>query len=133
MEALAHETAPLGLRTLVIEPGRFRTELLSQTNLQVKQEGNDPTKQDKSEDYSSFYKSTVPNVSKESGNQPGDPVKLVSIVIDLVRKEGVAEGREVPLRMFLGGDAWDEVGEKLRKTIKDFEAWENVTRSTDHV
>lgn len=52
-------------------------------------------------------------------------------MLDLVRGEGVAAGREVPLRVLLGNDAWDEVNGKLRRTMKEYEAWEDVTKSTD--
>ncbi|GFF27394.1 uncharacterized oxidoreductase YusZ, partial [Aspergillus udagawae] len=37
VESLWRETEPLGLRTLLIEPGRFRTLLLSSSNLKVAQ------------------------------------------------------------------------------------------------
>lgn len=60
-------------------------------------------------------------------------MRLAEIVLDLVRREGVAAGREVPLRVLLGNDAWDEVNGKLRGTMKDYEEWENVTKSTDFV
>ena len=82
-------------------------------------------------DHAEVYQDVLPSIAGEDGKQPGDPQKLASIVLDLVRREGVAEGREVPLRMFLGNDAWEEVGLKLRTTLKDFEDWEQVTRSTD--
>lgn len=48
-----------------------------------------------------------------------------------MRGEGVAAGREVPLRVLLGNDAWDEVNGKLRKTMREYEEWEDVTKSTD--
>jgi hypothetical protein len=35
VESLWRETEPLGLRNLLIEPGRFRTQLLSSSNLKI--------------------------------------------------------------------------------------------------
>lgn len=125
MESLANETASLGLQTLLIEPGRFRTKLLSSNNLKVKSPAS------KSTDYRSYYDKMFPAVSNEDGRQPGDPEKLVSILIDLVRQEGVAKNRERPFRMLLGRDAHEEVGQKLRETLRTFEDWEKVTLSTD--
>lgn len=82
-------------------------------------------------EYARFYDEVLPGIAEESGNQPGDPGKLAEIVVDLVRGEGVATGKKVPLRVAFGQDAWDEVGGKLKRTLRDMEEWEEVTRSTD--
>ena len=99
--------------------------MLSSSNLKIKK-GVEAVPE-----YERFYEETLPSIAAESGNQPGDPRKLVDIVLDLVKGEGVAEGRKVPLRVLLGQDAWEEVGGKLRGTLADMQEWEAVTRSTD--
>jgi hypothetical protein len=53
-------------------------------------------------------------------------------VLDLVRKEGIAEGKEVPLRMPLGIDVYDDVKAKCEETLKLLEEWKGVIRSTDY-
>lgn len=142
IEALAQETHPLGLRTLLIEPGRFRTELLSQRNLKLKPSSSShhnaaTTTEDNNinpkipESYATFHSTMGPAIAAESGNQPGDPTRLVEIVIDLVKGEGVAVEREVPLRVVLGKDAYEEVGGTLRGVLESMQAWEGVGRSTD--
>lgn len=69
----------------------------------------------------------------EDQAQPGDPTKLVEIVLDLVRDEGIAAGRHVPFRLPLGTDCFDDVKEKCAETIKMLEEWQDVIRSTDFV
>ena len=43
------------------------------------------------------------------GNQPGDPKKAVELMIDLVKGEGCAADRAVPLRLPIGRDGQDYV------------------------
>lgn len=128
VESLSKEVSSFGIKTLLIEPGRFCTKLLSSRNLKMRTTDGSSNSH---KDYDQFYQEVFPSIASEDGNQPGDPEKLASIVLDLVRGEGIAKERKVPLRMFLGEDAWDEVGLKLRTTLKDFEDWEQVTRSTN--
>lgn len=71
-------------------------------------------------------------LARESERQPGDPVKLSEIVVDLVRGEGVAKGREVPFRLPLGIDCYDEIKAKCEETLKLLEDWKDVIRGTDH-
>jgi NAD(P)-dependent dehydrogenase (short-subunit alcohol dehydrogenase family) len=124
VESLAHETTPFGLKTLVVEPGRFRTQLLSASNLKVK------LPESRISDYAQYY-AALDNIAAESNTQPGDPQKLASIVVDLVRGEGVVKNKKIPLRIQLGQDAWDQVGEHLRGTLGHMDEWESVIKSTD--
>ena len=124
VESLWRETTPLGIRTLLIEPGRFRTKLLSGTNRK--------TKASAIADYAGLSDSKTEGLASEDMNQPGDPVKLVEIILDLVRKEGVAKGREMPFRMPLGVDCFDDIKVKSEDTLALLEEWRDVIRSTDY-
>ncbi|KAF7114967.1 hypothetical protein CNMCM5793_000737 [Aspergillus hiratsukae] len=86
VESLWRETEPLGLRTVVIEPGRFRTLLLSSGNLKIAQ-SSIPDYSGRSEEFQKM-------LAMEDCTQPGDVEKGVSIILDLVRADGVAAGKE---------------------------------------
>ncbi|CAI6331460.1 unnamed protein product [Periconia digitata] len=123
VEGLHAETAHLGLKTLLIEPGRFRTNLLSSSSMK--------SRPSDIPEYAERSRAQMEGLAGEDQNQPGDPVKLVEIVLDLVRGEGVAQGMEVPFRLPLGVDCYTDVKEKCEATLATLETWKNVTRSTD--
>lgn len=75
-----------------------------------------------------FYADFAP---KLHGNQLGDPKKLAELTVDLVRGEGVAKGKEPPLFLPLGSDAFADTKEKAERTLKVLEEWEEVIKSTD--
>lgn len=58
-----------------------------------------------------------------NGKQPGDPVKGFNVMIDIVRGEGFAKGKTVPLSILLGTDCYNQV--------KGMEDWKELTCSTD--
>ena len=125
MESLWRETAPLGnIRTLLIEPGRFRTKFLSSSNRK--------TKASEITDYNELSQSKNEGLAKEDQRQPGDPVKLVEIVLDLVREEGVAAGKEIPFRLPLGVDAYEEIKKKVDDMQRLLEEWAPTILSTNY-
>ncbi|KAJ9615700.1 hypothetical protein H2200_001776 [Cladophialophora chaetospira] len=124
VESLYHETSHLGIQTLLIEPGRFRTLLLSSQNMRAA-----PTKVAENAE---FNKARLDGLATENQRQPGDPGKLSEIVVDLVRREGVAKGREVPFRLPLGIDCFNDVQAKCEETLKLLEDWKDVIRGTDY-
>lgn len=65
------------------------------------------------------------------GNQPGDTVKLVDIIIDVVKGEGVAEGKSIPRSIQIGTDCYNGVKEDLTKRLEILEEWRDVSTSTD--
>ena len=66
-----------------------------------------------------------------NNKQPGDPRKLVQVILDVVRAEGVAEGRTAPLGLPLGSDCFAVVKETLARTANVLTEWEDVIKSTD--
>ena len=83
-------------------------------------------------DCGEFSANLLTGLAGEDRTQPGDPVKLVEIILDLVRQEGVAEGKEVPFRLPLGIDCYDDIKAKCEETLRLLKDWEHVIRSTDH-
>ena len=90
-ESLAPEVAPFGIRTMIVEPGFFRTELLTpeSTSYAASTIG----------DYSERTEQTVTAWKGMNGLQGGDPAKLAVALVQL------AELDEPPLRFAAGADA----------------------------
>ncbi|KAI1632957.1 hypothetical protein F4809DRAFT_644939 [Biscogniauxia mediterranea] len=124
VECLSRETAELGIKTLLIEPGRFKTKLLSTGSAQVI-----PTR---IPDYAASNTTFVHRIAAEDQMQPGDTGKGVRIIVDLVRREGHAATREVPFRLPLGRDCYDTIKEKCEETLAVLRDWESVIKSTDY-
>jgi NAD(P)-dependent dehydrogenase (short-subunit alcohol dehydrogenase family) len=118
-EALAIETAPLGIKVTAVEPGLFSTNFLDESSLF------------KSENSIADYKDTVGQmrsvVGGLHGNQPGDPAKLGQAFIQLANSENP------PVHLPLGKDTITFYREKISKLEKEISDWKAVTNSTDHV
>ena len=65
------------------------------------------------------------------GNEPGDSVKAVELMIELVKETGIAGGKTVPLRVPIGTDGLERVRAKCQETLKICDEWEQVAKSTD--
>src|SRR3982751_3166954 len=90
-ESLAPEVAPFGIRTMIVEPGFFRTELLTPESTSYAESTI--------EDYAVRGEQTVAAWQGMDGQQGGDPAKLANALIKL------AELDEPPLRFAAGADA----------------------------
>ncbi len=91
MESLTPEIAPFGIRTMLIEPGFFRTELLTDDSTTYAQ----PT----IEDYAERSREIVAAWKSMHGKQGGDPAKLADALVRLVAL------KEPPARFAAGADA----------------------------
>ena len=91
MESLAPEIADFGIRTMLVEPGFFRTELLSNESTTYAP----PT----IDDYAERTREIVAAWKDMDGKQGGDAAKLASALVTLVGLE------EPPARFAAGADA----------------------------
>ncbi len=91
MESLTPEIAPFGLRTMLVEPGFFRTELLTTNSTTYAKLSIS--------DYAERTKETVSAWNGMNGKQGGDPAKLADVLVQLA---GMAEP---PARFAAGADA----------------------------
>src|SRR5215204_5073147 len=91
IESLAPEVAPFGIRTMLVEPGFFRTELLTPQSTQYAEPSI--------EDYAERTTATVEAWHGMDGKQSGDPAKLADALVQLAALE------EPPVRFAAGADA----------------------------
>jgi NAD(P)-dependent dehydrogenase (short-subunit alcohol dehydrogenase family) len=91
MESLAPEIAPFGIRTMLVEPGFFRTELLTLDSTTYAKPSID--------DYAQRTQETVAAWRGMDGKQGGDPAKLANALVKLA---GLGEP---PARFAAGVDA----------------------------
>ncbi|KAG8857069.1 hypothetical protein FRB96_005999 [Tulasnella sp. 330] len=121
-ESLNLEVSPMGIKVHCIEPGYFKTSLLTQV---TNYEPRIPA-------YHDMATKRHELISEYDGHQPGDPQRLAEIVVDIARQEGIAKGgREVPVTLPLGADAYQMVKGALAKNEKTLEEWRDVIKSTD--
>src|SRR5947207_13944460 len=118
MESLAPEVAPFGIRTMLVDPGFFRTELLT----------DDSTKwpEPSIEDYADKTRQTVSAWKKMNGLQGGDPAKLAKALIQL------ASQPEPPLRWPAGADAIETFEKKANELLAQANAHRALSSSLAH-
>ncbi|WP_037912832.1 oxidoreductase [Actinacidiphila yeochonensis] len=113
-EALRAEVAPLGIRTLIVEPGAFRTTLYGNTTASAR----------RVEDYAATVGATRAMVDGGDGGQPGDPARAAAVII------AALEAEETPLRLPLGADGVDAVLGHLDEVRAEVEAWRERASDT---
>jgi NAD(P)-dependent dehydrogenase (short-subunit alcohol dehydrogenase family) len=118
MESLAPELAPFGVRTMLVEPGFFRTELLSA--------GSTTYAEPSIADYAQRTRETVAAWNGMDGKQGGDPAKLAGA---LVRLAGL---KEPPLRFAAGADAVQAFESKAAALLAQADAHRALSSSLSH-
>jgi NAD(P)-dependent dehydrogenase (short-subunit alcohol dehydrogenase family) len=124
-EALRDEVAEFGIQVGAIEPGGFRSNLLSSKNM--KGPSNRIQDYDKSK-----LRTTETHVSQLDQNQPGDVAKGVKIMVDIITGTGMAEGKCLPGRLIVGSDAYEMIRSVCETHIRTFDNWKDVIIQTDH-
>jgi NAD(P)-dependent dehydrogenase (short-subunit alcohol dehydrogenase family) len=115
IESLAPEVAPFGIHTMLVEPGFFRTELLSPESTNYAQPSID--------DYAERTTQTVAAWNAMNGQQGGDPAKLATALVQL------ASRAEPPLRWVAGADAIATVEHKANDLLVQAEAYRELSSS----
>ena len=116
-ESLAAEVAPFGIHVTMLEPGYFRTELLSDGSLSLAAR--------ELAAYDAVTGQMRRQIASASGHQPGDPAKLVRAVRQIV------DSPQPPLRLALGADAVDVAEHKLSAWQHELNQWRALSTSTD--
>ena len=115
-EALAKETAPLGIKVTIVAPSGFRTDWAGRSA------DNSPIVID---DYADTSGKNKEDIRGYSGNQPGDPARAAQAIVKAV------EAAEPPLRLLLGAGALKGARNKIEQLKKDIDTWEETTLWAD--
>ncbi|KAK0194701.1 hypothetical protein F5146DRAFT_954070 [Armillaria mellea] len=122
-ETLHAEVSPLGLRSICLDFGYFRTAFLSPDHRKPYVA--------KIDDYKEITEKVESGLQASNGTQLGNPEKGVQVMLDVVRGEGVAQGKEFPKSLLMGSDTFAVVQDTIQGYLKLQENWESVSKSTD--
>ena len=115
MESLRFELEPFGIHTTIVEPGFFRTELLTKESTAYAALSID--------DYAERTAETRPAWEAMSGQQTNDPVKLANALVT------IADEEPPPLRWVAGADAVAAVEQKARELLAQVDAYRDLSSS----
>jgi NAD(P)-dependent dehydrogenase (short-subunit alcohol dehydrogenase family) len=116
-ESLSKEVAPLGIKVVIVEPGPFRTDWAGRS-LKTPKRPIDA--------YAETAVARRRQIQSISGTQAGDPVRASEAMIATV------ESANPPLRLPLGGFAYEAMGAELEAVRKEHAAVEAVARGADY-
>jgi NAD(P)-dependent dehydrogenase (short-subunit alcohol dehydrogenase family) len=114
-ESLAEEVKPFGVKVTVVAPGFFRTSFLDK--------GDELVSKNSIEEY--HVEALVDRLRAMNGKQPGDPDKLAVALITLSKEQNP------PVHLLMGPDAYQIVMQKRTAEQEEFEAWKELSLSTD--
>ena len=115
-EVLAGETAPFGIKVIIIEPGAFRTDWQG-SSMRLDPVGPD-------------YDATVGELNRyrqaNNGTQPGDPARAAQVSLRVLAED------EPPRRLLLGADAVSSAVAAGTARNEEAEKWAAYSRDADH-
>ena len=115
-EALAKEVKHLGIRTMLVEPGAFRTSFYDEGL-----KGSGASIADYDVLAAQYRKGNAVNLR----NQPGDPEKGGEIIVETALRE------DAPFRLLLGSDAVRAAETELEHRPTELRAWAGVSARSD--
>jgi NAD(P)-dependent dehydrogenase (short-subunit alcohol dehydrogenase family) len=117
-ESLAAEVAPFGIKTMLVEPGFFRTELLTPESTEYAESSI--------VDYAERTEQTVAAWKKMNGRQGGDPAKLADALVHLAALD------EPPLRFPAGADAVATFENRAKLLLEQADAHRDLSSNLSH-
>jgi NAD(P)-dependent dehydrogenase (short-subunit alcohol dehydrogenase family) len=118
IESLAPEVAPFGIRTMIVEPGSFRTDLLAAESTRFAKPSI--------EDYAERTEHTVTAWEGLNGKQGGDPAKPAAALVRLASQD------EPPFRWAAVAASVANVERKARSLLAQADAYREVSSSLGH-
>ncbi len=113
-EALAQEVAPFGIKTMIVEPGAFRTEFAGKALKHMP----------KIKAYDEVVGSTREFAKGMDGTQEGDPIKAAKAIDKAIQSENT------PLRLQLGKDSIEAIRAHAEQLLTDLEYWKDTAENT---
>jgi NAD(P)-dependent dehydrogenase (short-subunit alcohol dehydrogenase family) len=115
MESLSPEVAPFGIRTTIVNPGFFRTELLTEQSTQYAEYSV--------ADYAERRAKQLEFWKSQNGKQGGDPAKLARALMTIAAQD------EPPLRFIAGADAIETAQQTIATLQQQIEAFRGLSTS----
>jgi NAD(P)-dependent dehydrogenase (short-subunit alcohol dehydrogenase family) len=115
MESLRYEVEPFGIHTTIVEPGFFRTDLLTKESTAYADLSID--------DYAERTAQTRPAWEAMNGKQTNDPAKLAKALLTVVDQQ------QPPLRWVAGADAVATVEQKANELLAQVDAYRDLSSS----
>ncbi|MDE1991529.1 MAG: oxidoreductase [Rhizobiaceae bacterium] len=115
-ESLGKEVKSFGIHVTAVEPGGFRTDWAGRSMVRAERT---------IAEYDEIFEPLRQRRNERNGRQPGDPKKAAEVMLKLIASENP------PTHLLLGRDAISLVREKLGLLKTEFDAWEQVSASTD--
>ena len=113
---LAVETAPFGIKVMVVEPSGFATDWA----------GSSMTVHDIPADYDATIGEMDRRMRRSPSGPAGDPARAAEIVVNAVKRDNP------PSHLLLGVNAAEMALAYSRRQVAEATAWENVSRSADY-
>ncbi|KAF8880798.1 hypothetical protein CPB84DRAFT_1817305 [Gymnopilus junonius] len=121
--ALHNEILPIGLCSICIDFGFFCTSLLEAEHF--------ITKVSTIPDYKEIAKSMDAHLKAYNQKQPGNPVKGMQIILNVVHGEGSMKDKPFPPALVLGTDCYNMALEESLSNSKLLDEWKGLSCSTD--
>jgi NAD(P)-dependent dehydrogenase (short-subunit alcohol dehydrogenase family) len=115
MEALAPEVEPFGIHTTIVNPGFFRTELLTKESTNFAEPSI--------ADYAERGAAQREFWTAQNGQQGGDPAKLARALLTIAGQE------QPPKRFIAGADAIDTAEQHIEKLQRETDAYRELSAS----
>jgi NAD(P)-dependent dehydrogenase (short-subunit alcohol dehydrogenase family) len=113
---LAIETAPFGVKVIVVEPSGFATDWA----------GSSMTVHDIPADYDSTIGTMDRRMRRSAAGPAGDPARAAEIIVNAVKRDNP------PSHLLLGVTAARMAINYSNRQLAEATAWENVSRSADY-
>ena len=115
MESLAPEVEPFGIRTTIVNPGFFRTELLTEESTNYAEPSI--------EDYAERTAAQREFCESQNGRQSGDPAKLAQALLT------IADEAQPPRRFIAGADAIAQAEQQVARFQAEIDAFRDLSSS----
>jgi NAD(P)-dependent dehydrogenase (short-subunit alcohol dehydrogenase family) len=115
MESLASEVEPFGIHTTIVNPGFFRTELLTNESTNYATASI--------EDYAQRNAAQREFWESQNGQQPGDPAKLAQALLTLAKQD------QPPRRFIAGADAIAQAEQQVAQFQAEINAYRDLSLS----
>jgi NAD(P)-dependent dehydrogenase (short-subunit alcohol dehydrogenase family) len=115
MESLAAEVEPFGIRTTIVNPGFFRTELLTKESTNYAEPSI--------EEYAERNAAQREFWESQNGRQPGDPAKLAQALLT------IADEEQPPRRFIAGADAIAQAEQQVAQFQAEIDGFRGLSSS----